>query len=78
MASLLRHDAQKILNICSYLFWPNTPHGIYAAVAALNGSAFAAVPKTTYPVVFAHGMAGFDDLLGYSYWGDDYAASSVS
>ena len=45
---------------------------LFVAVAALNGSAFAAVPKTTYPVVFAHGMAGFDDLLGYSYWGDDY------
>lgn len=28
--------------------------------------------KTTYPVVFAHGMAGFDDILGYDYWGDDY------
>lgn len=32
----------------------------------------AAAQKTTYPVVFAHGMAGFDDLLGYDYWGDDY------
>ncbi len=28
--------------------------------------------KTRYPVVFAHGMAGFDDILGYDYWGDDY------
>ena len=28
--------------------------------------------KTTYPIVFAHGMAGFDDILGYDYWGDDY------
>lgn len=28
--------------------------------------------KTLYPIVFAHGMAGFDDLLGYDYWGDDY------
>jgi len=28
--------------------------------------------KTTYPVVFAHGLAGFDDILGYDYWGDDY------
>jgi len=28
--------------------------------------------RTTHPVVFAHGMAGFDDILGYDYWGDDY------
>lgn len=28
--------------------------------------------KTTYPVVFAHGLAGFDNILGYDYWGDDY------
>ena len=33
---------------------------------------FARAEKTTYPVVFAHGMAGFDDILGYDYWGDDY------
>jgi triacylglycerol lipase len=35
-------------------------------------SIFSAAAKTTYPVVFAHGMAGFDDILGFSYWGDDY------
>ncbi len=28
--------------------------------------------KTKYPVVFAHGLAGFDNILGYDYWGDDY------
>lgn len=28
--------------------------------------------KTKYPIVFAHGMGGFDDVLGYDYWGDDY------
>ncbi len=28
--------------------------------------------RTNYPIVFAHGMAGFDDILGYDYWGDDY------
>jgi len=28
-------------------------------------------PKTVYPIVFAHGMAGFNDILGYDYWGDD-------
>jgi len=27
---------------------------------------------TAYPIVFAHGMGGFDDILGYDYWGDDY------
>jgi triacylglycerol lipase len=32
----------------------------------------AGAAKSTYPVVFAHGMAGFDNLLGYDYWGDDY------
>lgn len=40
--------------------------------AGTAGVASAAAPKTTYPVVFAHGMAGFDDILGYDYWGDDY------
>lgn len=28
--------------------------------------------KTLYPIVFAHGMGGFDDILGYDYWGDDW------
>jgi hypothetical protein len=28
--------------------------------------------KTLYPIVFAHGMAGFNNILGYDYWGDDY------
>ncbi len=28
--------------------------------------------KTRYPIVFAHGMAGFDNILGYDYWGNDY------
>jgi len=28
--------------------------------------------KTKYPIVFAHGMAGFDSILGFDYWGDDY------
>ena len=27
---------------------------------------------TAYPIVFAHGMAGFNNILGYDYWGDDY------
>lgn len=38
----------------------------------LSGEARAGAAKTTHPVVFAHGMAGFDDILGYDYWGDDY------
>jgi triacylglycerol lipase len=38
----------------------------------LTTEARAGAAKTTYPVVFAHGMAGFDDILGYDYWGDDY------
>ncbi len=44
------------------------------AVSALGlaSAAFAGAQKTTYPVVFAHGMGGFDNLLGYDYWGDDY------
>ncbi|GBF42692.1 acetyltransferase [Leptospira ellinghausenii] len=28
--------------------------------------------KTVYPVVFAHGLSGFDNLLGYYYFGNDY------
>ncbi len=30
--------------------------------------------KTRYPIVFAHGLAGFDNILGFDYWGDDYGA----
>lgn len=38
----------------------------------LGNSLLAGVPKSTYPVVFAHGMGGFDDILGLDYWGDDF------
>lgn len=42
-------------------------------LALTTGPALARVAnKTVYPIVFAHGMAGFDDILGYDYWGDDY------
>lgn len=41
-------------------------------LASSAGTAHAGAARTTYPVVFAHGMGGFDDLLGYDYWGDDY------
>ncbi len=52
--------------------------GLFLIIIILLGFAltpygvFATVPRTTYPVVFAHGMAGFDDILGYDYWGNDY------
>ncbi|WP_336366797.1 esterase/lipase family protein [Marinobacter sp. C2H3] len=43
------------------------------AGATLSMSALARdAGRTQYPIVFAHGMAGFDDILGYDYWGDDY------
>jgi triacylglycerol lipase len=42
------------------------------AMLGLSAQAQAGAAKTTYPVVFAHGMGGFDNLLGYDYWGDDY------
>lgn len=38
----------------------------------LSTEARASAARTTYPVVFAHGMAGFNNILGYDYWGDDY------
>jgi len=38
----------------------------------LSTQAQAGAARTTYPVVFAHGMGGFDNLLGLEYWGDDY------
>jgi len=41
--------------------------------AGLAGTATARdANKTVYPIVFAHGAGGFDDLLGYDYWGDDW------
>jgi len=43
-----------------------------AGALGLASEAEAGAARTTYPVVFAHGMGGFDDLLGYDYWGDDY------
>lgn len=45
---------------------------LFVSVLASEGAARAGAARTTYPVVFAHGMAGFDDILGYDYWGDDY------
>jgi pimeloyl-ACP methyl ester carboxylesterase len=45
---------------------------LVAGAFGLSTQAQAGAAKTTYPVVFAHGMGGFDNLLGYDYWGDDY------
>jgi triacylglycerol esterase/lipase EstA (alpha/beta hydrolase family) len=44
-----------------------------AAVSVLFAatSLFAGAQRTTYPVVFAHGMAGFDNILGHYYFADD-------
>lgn len=53
----------------------------FGAVAALSCAMIAGMTtgaqartagKTIYPIVFAHGMGGFDDILGYDYWGDDW------
>lgn len=55
--------------------------GVYAsaslvvAVAVLATAAVAEArdaPPTRYPIVFAHGMGGFDDILGHDYWGNDW------
>jgi pimeloyl-ACP methyl ester carboxylesterase len=42
------------------------------SLCVIEGDARAGAAKTTYPVVFAHGMGGFNNILGYDYWGDDY------
>jgi len=48
------------------------PLAVLACVAFSGPAAARIANKTLYPIVFAHGMAGFDDILGYDYWGDDY------
>lgn len=40
--------------------------GIAGSAAARDAN------KTVYPIVFAHGAGGFDNILGYDYWGDDW------
>ncbi|TDT41761.1 hypothetical protein DES49_1863 [Halospina denitrificans] len=44
------------------------------ALSALFGVslAHAGADKTTHPVVMVHGLAGFDDILGYHYFSDTY------
>lgn len=47
--------------------------GLAAALMIFGGSAaHADASRTTYPVVFAHGLSGFDDIFGFDYWGDDF------
>ena len=46
--------------------------GLFAGVLGGAPASWAGAAKTQYPVVFAHGMGGFDDLLGYDYWGNDF------
>ncbi|HYV45847.1 MAG TPA: acetyltransferase [Myxococcaceae bacterium] len=54
----------------------NRLHSVLPSALALaffaSPGAQAGAARTTYPVVFAHGMGGFDNLLGVEYWGDDY------
>ncbi len=38
----------------------------------LSRPGFAGSVSSDYPVVFVHGMAGFNNILGFDYWGDDY------
>ena len=46
---------------------------IFLFVLSFSNYAFSAnASRTQYPVIFAHGLGGFDDILGFSYWGDDY------
>ncbi|TAL33607.1 MAG: acetyltransferase [Spirochaetes bacterium] len=44
---------------------------VFVMMFAAGGIAFAGAAKSTYPVVFAHGMGGFDDILGHFYFADD-------
>ncbi|PCC99635.1 triacylglycerol lipase [Halopseudomonas pelagia] len=39
-----------------------------AATVAVCGQAQANYTKTQYPIVLAHGMLGFDNILGINYW----------
>ncbi len=41
-------------------------------LALMAPAVYARADKTTYPVVFAHGMLGFDELVGIDYFGNDY------
>lgn len=45
---------------------------LFVSLFVGEDAARAGAARTTYPVVFAHGMGGFNNILGYDYWGDDY------
>jgi triacylglycerol lipase len=45
--------------------------GLALALTGALSTANATVRKTTYPVVFAHGLAGWDNILGAFYFGDN-------
>lgn len=47
---------------------------VLIGVAFLLGASpvLAGASKTSYPVVFAHGLGGMDDIFGFHYFGDDY------
>jgi triacylglycerol lipase len=49
------------------LLWALLSVGAFGVATPAHSAA-----RTTHPVVFAHGMAGFNNILGYDYWGDDY------
>jgi len=45
---------------------------VVAGVLGNSSQALAAARRTAHPVVFAHGMGGFNNILGFDYWGDDF------
>jgi triacylglycerol lipase len=45
---------------------------LVAGAFGLATEARAGAGKTYNPVVFAHGMGGYNNILGYDYWGDEY------
>jgi triacylglycerol lipase len=54
--------ARKIVWICL----------VVICLAGIAPAAFAGANPTAYPVVFAHGSFGFDEIAGVYYFGDDY------
>lgn len=53
-------------------FLPRLAGVTLACALALSAAHARDANQTRYPIVFAHGMAGFDNILGFDYWGDDY------
>lgn len=45
---------------------------VFLMVCFTASSAFAKADKTAYPVIFAHGLLGFDEMVGIDYFGNDY------